>query len=111
MKLADEWSVSDSLNAFRLITSKKVTPPGRCLAVVNDSTLINVEDELSLQMLGRLVAQYGGVRSHDAMLKRPSSMADYVSLRENGHTRKCTLIPFSLIKSDIWISLCYSEYN
>lgn len=111
LKLSDEWSVSESLNAFRLITSKKVSPPGRCLAVVNDPALINVEDELSIQMLGTLVAQYGGVRSHDAMLKRPSSVADYVNLRENGRTRKCTLIPFSLIKSDIWIALCYSKYK
>ena len=109
LKLAEEWSVSECLSAFRLISSKKVSPPGRCLAVVNDPTVISVADDLSIQMLGRLVAQYGGVNSQDAMLKRPDITADFVSLRQNGHTRKCTLIPFSLIKSDIWIALCYSE--
>jgi hypothetical protein len=64
---------------------------------------------MSIQMYGDLVALYGGVRSHDAMLKDPASDADYVRRPENHRIRKCCLTPQNLIKSDIWIKLCTSE--
>ena len=57
-------------------------------------------------MLGKLVSGHGGVKSHDAMLKRIDVEADYVRRQENGVNKKCTIIPLALIKSDLWISLC-----
>ena len=89
-----------------MIKSQKCHPPGPALAIINDDQLISPEDDLSIQMLGKLVSGHGGVKSHDAMLKRSDVEADYVRRQENGVNKKCTIIPLALIKSDLWISLC-----
>lgn len=106
LKMTETWSVSDCLNYFRLVSSKKTTPPGRCLAVVNDPNVMCPNDPMSIGDFGTLVSQYGGLRSFATMLKRPTSDLEYVTVKENGLLRRCCIIPFSLIKSDVWISLC-----
>jgi hypothetical protein len=55
-----------------------------------------------------LVAQNGGVRSFNAVLKEPSSDASYVRRPENNKVRKCCIVPQSVIKSEVWINLCTS---
>ena len=106
LKQAEDWSVSDCLSRFRMIKSQKCQPSGPALAIINDDQLIAPEDDLSIQMLGKLVSAHGGVRSHDAMMKKSDIEADYVRRQENGVNKKCTIIPLALIKSDLWISLC-----
>lgn len=106
LKMTEGWEVSDCLNYFRLVSSKKISPPGRCLALANDPTKMSPEDPLTLSQFGTLVSQYGGLRSYNTMLKQPTSDLDYVSRRENGLIRKCCLVPFNLIKSDVWIAFC-----
>ena len=105
LRQAEDWTLSDSLSRFRMIKSQKCHPPGPALAIINDDQIIAPEDDLSIQMLGRLVSAHGGVRSHDAMLKRSDVEADYVRRQENGGNRKCTIVPLALIKSDLWIAL------
>ena len=111
LRQAEDWTLSDCLSRFRMIKSQKCHPPGPALAIINDDQIIAPEDDLSIQMLGRLVSAHGGVRSHDAMLKRSDVEADYVRRQENGVNRKCTIVPLALIKSDLWIALCISKYT
>ena len=111
LKMAEAWDISECLNAFRLVTSKKTNPPGRCLALANDESLVCPDDNLTISQFGSLVSQYGGLRSYNTMLKNPASDLDYVQRRENGLIRKCTLVPFQLIKSDVWISFCLRKFN
>ena len=109
LKMAESWDTSQCLNAFRLVTSKKTMPPGRALALANDEKLICPDDPMTISQFGSLVSQYGGIRSYNTMLKDPGSDQDYVTRRENGVIRKATLVPFPLIKSDVWIQLCMSK--
>lgn len=111
LKMTEEWSVSECLNCFRLVNSKKTTPQGRCLAVVNDPSIIRPQDPMTLGDFGALVSKYGGLKSFATLLKRPTSDLEYVTVKENGLLRRCTIVPFSLIKSDVWIALCLSKLN
>ena len=111
LKQAEDWTISECLSKFRLIKSQKCQPTGPCLAIINDSQMISPEDDLSVQMFGRLVSGHGGVRSHDAMLKKPEIDATYVKLKENGINKKCCIVPITLIKSDLWIALCLSKFT
>ena len=92
-----------------MIKSQKCQPPGVALAIINGDHIIAPEDDLSIQNFGRLVSAHGGVRSHDAMLKRSDIEAEYVRRQENGVNKKCTIVPLALIKSDLWIALCLSK--
>ena len=92
-----------------MIKSQKCQPPGVALAIINGDNIIAPEDDLSIQNFGHLVSAHGGVRSHDAMLKRSDIEAEYVRRQENGVNKKCTIVPLALIKSDLWIALCLSK--
>lgn len=70
LKMTEEWEVSQCLNYFRLVTSKKINPPGRALALANDPSRMSPEDPLSISDFGTLVEQYGGLKSYNTMLKQ-----------------------------------------
>ena len=70
LKMTEDWEVSDCLNYFRLVESKKTNPPGRCLALANDPTKMSPDDPMTLGDFGTLVSQYGGLKSYNTMLKQ-----------------------------------------